>query len=135
MCGPILQLFCIALCAISQPFDRKKYKNGSSCKYTFEVISWILTDENHSCFLLYTARCLSVVFGPSFSGTNGRAQNICSILALVEVLACQFLMERFIWCILCHWKVNCFMNLSKYQVWLYFECTFILNHGAICNFC
>ena len=51
MCGPILQHF-VSLecdkCAIQQ----KNYKNGSVCKFMVEVISWKLTDENHSCFLL-----------------------------------------------------------------------------------
>ena len=31
---------------------QKNYKNSSACKFTFEVISWKLTDENHSWFLL-----------------------------------------------------------------------------------
>ena len=40
---PILQLFAIALCVVSQPnTQQKNYKNGSVCKFTLEVISWKL---------------------------------------------------------------------------------------------
>ena len=48
---PILQLFAIALCVVSQPLNRKLQK-WFCVKFTCKVISWKLTDENHSCFLL-----------------------------------------------------------------------------------
>ena len=38
---PILQLFVIPLCVVSQPNSttrQKNYKNGPACKFTFEVI-------------------------------------------------------------------------------------------------
>ena len=54
--GPVIQLFVIAsnvnfVCSQSTT-QQKNYKSGSACKFMFEVISWKLIDENHSCFLL-----------------------------------------------------------------------------------
>ena len=35
---PVLQLFVITLCGLSTT-QQKYYKNGSACKFTFEVVS------------------------------------------------------------------------------------------------
>ena len=54
----ILQLFVIDfVCnqSIIQKKNKKKKKittNGPASKFTFEVISWLLSYENHSCLLL-----------------------------------------------------------------------------------
>ena len=50
----VLQLYVIAFCVVKQPFNWKNYYNGSACKFTFELISWKLFYENHSCILLMT---------------------------------------------------------------------------------
>ena len=76
MCGPILQLFVLLpLCVVSQPFNRKIAK-----MVPCEVMSWKLTDVNHSWFLLMISEHLAIryvnnkilfklFFGPTFSGT------------------------------------------------------------------
>ena len=43
---PILKLFVIALCAVSQPLNKQRnYKNGSACKFTFKSFLFFANDR------------------------------------------------------------------------------------------
>ena len=99
--------FCNCLVYCQSTTQQKNYKNGSACKFTFEVVFWKLIDENHSCFLLmigkqcgnnickqgnfvwsfllYSTICVGSFLGPLFMGHAVQQMTLWFNMLQVEV--------------------------------------------------